>query len=205
MALGGFVACWGPSLVSSPVAAGLAATPAALVSLGVAFLKTLSSSPASKSCLFEDCCSIQSFLCQCSKAFPKQQWWGLLEIGISKERLEPWISCVSRAFLRDTDVWWFAFPISCKEVWIADIASAGNSNLSALSNVRTRGITASSQNCCNQLAALSAFFVAGETLAATTASILGHLIHCESGMPFLVAFNFLFSFCSFQEHHACLR
>ena len=106
--------------------------------------------------------------------------------------------CINKAFLQETEVWWFAFPISCKEVWIADIASAGNSSSSALSNVRTTGITASSQNCCNQLTALSAFFALGETLAATIASILEHLIQRESGIPFLVTFNFLLSFSSLE-------
>ena len=71
-----------------------------------------------------------------------------------KSGLSRGFNCISRALLRDTDVWWFAFPVSCKEAWIADIASAGNSNSSALPNVRTRGITAPSQNCCNQLAAV---------------------------------------------------
>ena len=53
-----------------------------------------------------------------------------------------------------------------------DIASAGYSSSSALSIVRTSGITVLSQNCCNRLTALSAFFALDEMLATTTVLIL---------------------------------
>ena len=200
MALGGFVAGLGPSFLFSPVAAGLAATPEALISLGVALLKTLTSSlPIEVVFLKAIAASNRSFASD-PKLSSSSNGGASLKPTSVKSGLRRGFNCISRAILRNTDVWWFAFPISCKEVWIANIASAGNSNSSALSSVRTRGIMVSSQNCCNLLVALSSFFAAGETLAATTASVLGHHIHRESRTPFLVAFNFLLSFSNFEPN-----
>jgi len=94
------------------------------------------------------------------------------------------LSCISMAFLQATILWKLALPINFREVWMAVMASDGRFNSFASSNVSTRSIAASSQNYCRRPTDLSAFFAPGEMLATTTASIIGHLVHRKSGIPF---------------------
>ena len=84
------------------------------------------------------------------------------------------------------------------------MASVGRENFLALSNTITIGATASSQNCCRQLVVQSVLLTSLEIFADTTASIFGHLVHHESGIPNLLIFVLLAE-CSILDLKAVSR
>lgn len=143
-------------------------------------------------------CHIQMFFGQWPKTFPKEERWCLLEVCIRKKRFKLQIQLHQQGI--PTGYWGVMVCVTYKMqgVWIADITSVGNFSSSALSKISTSGIIMLSQNCCNWLSALSAFFTPSKTLAATAALIFGNLIQQEFETPFLVAFAILLSLSSLE-------